>query len=166
MILLTVGTQLPFDRLVEPVDRWAAEHAKEPVKAQIGPSTYHPKAMDCFSFIAPEKCRELQRSARVIIAHAGMGTIVTAMEFGVPIIIMPRRAKHGEHRNDHQLATVKQFSNTPGVYVVHDEHELLERLAQIDALEGAKSISSNASSELIDKLRGFIDGLPRHTRHA
>lgn len=159
MILLTVGTQLPFDRLVVQVDRWAGAYAAEPVKAQIGPSTYTPVHLDCFDLIGPDEFRELQRTARVIIAHAGMGSIMTAMEFGVPIIIMPRLARMGEHRNDHQLATARQFKGTPGVYVVQDEDELALQLEKIDTLTGAKGTGAQASSELIDQLRAFIDGV-------
>lgn len=163
MILLTVGTQLPFDRLVARVDAWATENTTEPVRAQIGPSSYEPRALDCFDLIGPEEFRELQRTARVIIAHAGMGSIITALEFGVPIIIMPRSARLGEHRNDHQAATAKRFMGTPGVYVVQDEAELVVQLARLDELVSAKGAPSQASSELINGLRGFFDTIPRRT---
>lgn len=159
MILLTVGTQLPFDRLVKQVDIWAGAHAKEPVKAQIGPSDYKPEFLDCFDLIGPDEFRHLQRSARVIIAHAGMGSIMTAMEFGVPIIIMPRLARWGEHRNDHQLATARQFKGAPGVYLAEDETQLTGLLDRIDELSGAQAAGAQASSELLDQLRAYIDGV-------
>ncbi|MGO7205561.1 glucuronosyltransferase, partial [Rhizobium ruizarguesonis] len=42
MILVTVGTQLPFDRLVKAVDTFATELSK-PVLAQIGRGSYTPQ---------------------------------------------------------------------------------------------------------------------------
>ena len=47
-------------------------------------------------------------AAAAIVAHAGMGTILTALETGKRLLVMPRRAALGEHRNDHQLATVSR----------------------------------------------------------
>ncbi len=46
MIFLTVGTQLPFDRLVAAVDAWAARQPGQEVFGQIsdpGPAGYRPK---------------------------------------------------------------------------------------------------------------------------
>ena len=49
--------------------------------------------------------RSLGDSAlQVVIAHDEMGSIITALEMGKPIVVMPRRAELGEHRNDHQVA--------------------------------------------------------------
>ena len=45
MILVTVGTQGPFDRLVKTVDQWAQQHPEWPCFAQIGPSEYDPQGM-------------------------------------------------------------------------------------------------------------------------
>lgn len=50
---------------------------------------------------------KLCHDARLIVAHAGMGTIISAMTKGKPIIVFPRIAALGEHRNEHQLATSK-----------------------------------------------------------
>jgi len=53
-----------------------------------------------------------------------MGSIVTAMEFGKPIVIMPRDHERGEHRNGHQMATAQRFMDTPGVYVAMNKQQL------------------------------------------
>lgn len=158
MILLTVGTQFPFDRLVSCVDEWASDHAREPVIAQIGPSSYVPRTLECMAMQAPDEFRRLQQQARLIIAHAGMGSIVTAKELGIPIIIMPRDHARGEHRNDHQHATAERFRGTPGVYVAMNERELATLLLDIDSLKPGEAISDKAPAEFIARLRAFIDG--------
>jgi UDP-N-acetylglucosamine transferase subunit ALG13 len=42
MIFVTVGSQMPFDRLVEAVDGWVGQTTRE-VLAQIGDSQLKPK---------------------------------------------------------------------------------------------------------------------------
>jgi len=49
VIFVTVGTQLPFDRLIRGVDLWAAEHPDIPVFGQTGTIAgdgYTPKHME------------------------------------------------------------------------------------------------------------------------
>ena len=40
------------------------------------------------------------------------------------IVVMPRQARFGETRNDHQLATVKHFSPSPKRLIAESEAEL------------------------------------------
>jgi UDP-N-acetylglucosamine transferase subunit ALG13 len=56
-----------------------------------------------------------------------MGTIISAVEYGKRVIVMPRRASYGEHRNDHQLATVR-LAHLNGLEVVHSDAELARAL--------------------------------------
>ena len=44
MILVTVGTDLPFDRMVRVVDDWAGETGRRDVFAQIGEGGWEPPA--------------------------------------------------------------------------------------------------------------------------
>ncbi|WP_342359344.1 glycosyltransferase [Terrarubrum flagellatum] len=157
MILLSVGTQFPFDRLVRAVDGWAGETRRQDVVAQIGPSDYKPKALKCMDFLGPDEFRKLQAEADIIIAHAGMGSILTALEMGKPIIIMPRDHLRGEHRNGHQLATAERFCETPGVYVAKNEEELAERLNRLDDLAAAQLSSKKAPDDFVRRLRTFVE---------
>ena len=112
MIFVTVGTQGQFDRLIRTVDEWAGLRGRTDVFAQTGPSDYRPEHIRSKPFIDPTEFRKHVESASLVIAHAGMGSIITALEFGKHIIVMPRRADLGEHRNDHQVATAKRFAAT------------------------------------------------------
>jgi UDP-N-acetylglucosamine transferase subunit ALG13 len=155
-VFVTVGTQLPFDRLVRAVDGWAGRNPSSAVFGQIGPSTYRPRHMRWAHFIHADECRRRVREAAVVIAHAGMGTIITALEYGTPIVVVPRRADLGEHRNDHQTATAHHLLAQHRVVVALDEAQLLDRLAGLDQLAGAGGISRHARPRLLAVLREFV----------
>jgi UDP-N-acetylglucosamine transferase subunit ALG13 len=157
VIFVTVGTQLPFDRMIGVVDRWAGERAGRDVFAQTGPTSLVPRHIDHRRFISPAECRERMLSADAIVAHAGMGTILTALEMGKPLIVMPRSAALGEHRNEHQLATARRFAELGRVTVAFDEHELPAKLEEAERLAAHAPISPYAPAPFISALRSFIE---------
>ena len=157
MIFITVGTQLPFDRMIKAIDKWAGNRNDGKFFAQIGPGNYLPKNMKWTDFIQPEEFKLCFRKADVIIAHAGMGSILSALETGKPIIILPRQAKFKEHRNDHQMATAKHFNKIKGITVAFNEEELIQKLDNIGTTMVSKAIAPHASKQLIDYLKQFID---------
>lgn len=157
MIFLTVGTQGQFDRLVRALDEWAGARGRTDVFAQTGPSNYHPRHILAEPFIEPTEFRNRVASADLVVAHAGMGSIITALELGKQIIVMPRRASLGEHRNDHQVATARHFAEQGRIIVAFNENELLEKLDQLWILPSAERLGAHASSHLIDTIRTFIE---------
>lgn len=156
-LFVTVGTELPFDRLVRTIDDWAAQRGDDvEVYAQIGESTYVPHTIRWTHFVDGEDFDAHFGGADLIVAHAGMGTILTALQRGQRLIVMPRREALGEHRNDHQVATARRLLELGRVDVAFDEDELLRRLDESDARR-RQPIGSNASDSLIDALRTFIN---------
>lgn len=160
-VFVTVGTQLPFDRLVRCMDEWAGRHKQTDVVAQIGPSAYRPRHLRWQDFLDADQCRCLMGDADLIVAHAGMGSILTALELGRPIVVMPRRGDLREHRNDHQLATARHLQSREGVIVVHHEGDLLDRLERVDELRAASRIARSASRDLLEAIGRFVElGVP------
>lgn len=161
MIFLTVGTQLPFDRLTRALDAWAAAHSEQSVFGQIadpGAEGYRPQHFEWTPFLGPDEIEGRFSQAEVIVGHAGMGTIIGALSRAKPLLIMPRRAHLREQRNDHQFATVGRFGSKPGVCVAHEEPEvgpMLDTMLQAEAGTGA-AIAAGAEPRLIEALRGFI----------
>jgi UDP-N-acetylglucosamine transferase subunit ALG13 len=156
VIFVTVGTQLAFDRLVGAVDRWAATRPATAVFAQVGPSALRPAHIDHARFLSPAECRERMLGADAVVAHAGMGTILTALEMGKPLLVVPRRAALGEHRNDHQLATARRFAQLGSVGVAFDEAGLRARLDALDRLVAPARVARHAPAPLVAALRAFI----------
>ena len=156
MIFVTVGTDLPFDRMLRVIDQWAGENRRDDLFAQIGEGGWEPKNIPFRHFLQPPEFRQKFDAADLIISHAGMGTILTALHHAKPILVMPKRASLGEHRNEHQLATARHMMELAGVNVAFDEAELREQLAHLDELIVPTPIGSHASEELIRGLRRFI----------
>ncbi|AGF79897.1 hypothetical protein UWK_03380 [Desulfocapsa sulfexigens DSM 10523] len=157
MIFVTVGEQLPFDRLVRAVDECAQKLGQE-IFAQIGETEWRPKKIGYEKFLNPDEFNKKFLEADVIIAHAGMGTIITALELGKPIIVMPRKAALGEHRNDHQFATAQRFLALNYITVAFDETELVEKLEKFSGGEKFEHEIRNIdpSPLLIKTIRDFL----------
>lgn len=156
MIFVTVGHQMPFDRLVRAVDAWAESAARSDVFAQIGETDFEPQHIEFTKFLEPGEFRQRIEEADALVAHAGTGSILTALECGKPILVMPRRAELRETRNDHQVATAERFEERSGVLVASDESQIASRLQELEELAGAEKIGTAASPELLDALREFI----------
>jgi len=158
VILVTVGAQMPFDRMTRAVDAWAGERGRSDVFAQIGTTDFVPRHIEWTPFLEPEDFRRRVEAADILVAHAGMGSIISALEAGKPILVMPRRGDLRETRNDHQVATAKRFLEMGRVTVAFDEEELKTKLDTLDSMRGARAISPWASPELIAGIKAFING--------
>ncbi|AVO32351.1 glucuronosyltransferase [Stenotrophomonas maltophilia] len=115
-ILVTVGTQFGFNRLIELMDSLAASDNDLKIFAQIGTGTYIPSYMAWERDISPVRFPQVIADSDVIVSHAGMGTIISCRLAGKPLVIVPRQASLGEHRNDHQLATAKRLGSLHGCF--------------------------------------------------
>lgn len=157
MILVTVGTQLGFDRLIEAMDRLTPELGTQ-VIAQTGKGRYIPHNMDAFEKIAPSEFEAHVAKAELIVSHAGIGSVLTAARFSKPIVLMPRRADLKEHRNDHQMATIRKLAGRPGILIAADETELADRIGEARALGEWPTQQAPAAQKLHAALARFIEG--------
>jgi UDP-N-acetylglucosamine--N-acetylmuramyl-(pentapeptide) pyrophosphoryl-undecaprenol N-acetylglucosamine transferase len=53
---------------------------------------------------------QAMREADVVIAHAGVGSALAAMQAGRRALLVPRRRAHGEHVDDHQVEMARELS--------------------------------------------------------
>jgi UDP-N-acetylglucosamine transferase subunit ALG13 len=158
VIFATVGSQEPFDRLIRAVDEWARVQGRSDVLAQIGNSAYRPGHVEFTKFLEPVEFNRVIREATIVVAHAGMGSIISALELGKPIVVMPRRGKFRETRNDHQVATAERFGSHGQVIVANDEYDFAEKLDYALTMPGKNPIALEATPRLISTIRGFLDG--------
>ena len=156
MILVTVGGQMPFDRLIGLVDAWAGRTGRRDIFAQIGPSDLKPEHIEFTYFLEPIDFQRRLRAADVVIAHAGMGTILSALQYQKPILVLPRRGHLRETRNDHQVATALRMRESGQVSVALDEQEFDEQLDRLDRLPVPSAIERTASPELLSAIQGFV----------
>jgi UDP-N-acetylglucosamine transferase subunit ALG13 len=132
MIFLTVGTQFPFNRLVESVDMIFEQNGfEEKVFAQINNSSYRPRNFEAVPFLEKSQFDKCICKASCVISHAGMGTIMAVLEHEKPLLIMPRLKKYNEVVNDHQLAIARRFEQLGHVLVAYDMDDLPKALKQL-----------------------------------
>jgi UDP-N-acetylglucosamine transferase subunit ALG13 len=86
-----------------------------------------------------------------------MGSILTALQFGKPILVMPRRGDLRETRNDHQVATAERFAALGKIAVARDETEIAEQMDRLSELRSTQKIGPHASEQLIGAIRAFIN---------
>jgi len=156
MIFCTIGTQAPFDRFLQIVDDIAASFCDEEIVVQAFHDKYEPKNVKTVQLLPPDEFNHIFAEARLIVSHAGMGTIISALTMDKPIVVFPRIAALGEHRNEHQLATAKKMNELGYVYVANDEDELRELVTKKE-LQPLHKLGQFASKELIEDIQNVID---------
>jgi len=157
VIFVTVGTQLPFERLVAAIDSWAARQTPRPeVLAQVGSGRIDYEHLRCVRSLQGPEYADAIASARLIVAHAGTGSILTALDHGVPVIVMPRDDVAGEHRDDHQLQTARQLEKMGLIAVAWRESDLPGLIETQLALSHERRIVRQRGTELIDYIRSYL----------
>ena len=156
MIFVTVGNYSPFDRMVKVVDAWAAIHGRTDIFAQIGKTSWRPQHIKWADFLEPAEFNRKMQEASVVIAHAGAGTILKALELGKPVLVMPRSPHLHETPNDHQLFMARRFQYSGMLSMAKDENGLTVQLDRLETLRAAERIGPAASSELLETVRNFI----------
>lgn len=130
MIYATVGTLfLDFPRLVGKMDAIAAESG-ERVIVQTGMGTTIPEHCEYFDFKSRDEVIAIQRDARVIVCHGGIGTLLDALEVRRPIVMVPRRKAFNEHLTDHQMDVAEAVARRGWARVILDIDELPDACAQ------------------------------------
>jgi UDP-N-acetylglucosamine transferase subunit ALG13 len=157
VIFVTVGTDMAFNRLVRTVDEWALAKGRQDVFAQIGETDWQPAHIAWSKFLQPPEFARRFAEAEVVVAHAGMGTILSALQWEKPILVMPRHASLGEQRNEHQLATARHLSELGKINVAMDETELRNMLDDLSQLRPRGKIGAYASDALVAALWEFIE---------
>ena len=159
MIFVTIGTQGPFDRLIRAVDQ-TVPMFNLPAIAQVSKGgAYKVKNMQTSDFMSFNEFNSYFTKATLIVSHAGMGTIISALVMNKPILILPRLSKFREQRNDHQWATAKEFEKRKYVHTAYDEDELQEKLKALLSgdLVPLHQIGKFASSDLIQSIKADLN---------
>lgn len=160
MLLVTTGTnEQPFDRLV----RAAAGLAeREDAFVQYGSSREPHGAGEWVEFLDFDELAERMRDARVVVCHAGVGSIMLARKCGHRPVVLPRRVHLGEAVDDHQLHMGRRLHAAGIVTLVEDERELAAAVAAGSGVraEGPSEQLAGAAALAAD-LRGFLGTLVR-----
>ena len=159
MILVLLGTQdKPFLRLLKMVSKEIDKgNIKEKVVAQTGYTAFSDKNIESFDFKNKEEIEKLIDKARIIITHAGVGTITEYLEKGKKIIVVPRLKKYLEHTNDHQMQITKEFEMKGYVIALYDKSRLSAALDKIKTFKPKKYESNSENFRM--KIKDYIDNI-------
>ena len=158
MIFVTIGSMFPFDRLIRDMDAWTAANPGHRVLAQICEGRYVPEHMEQVRRLSQAAFRHHAEAATLIVAHAGMGTVITAGRAGRPLVILPRIREWGEHTTDHQIATANWLRDKPGIFVADDDAALAGAIAAGLAadMDGHAPLSPVADAAFIERIRAAL----------
>ena len=122
MIVVATGTNgKPFDRLLRAV---AALQTDEELVVQYGPSSIRCAGATCVETLPFRVYGELVARARVVVTHAGVGSILVALMGGARPVVAPRLSAHGEAVDDHQLELARRLESLGLATVVTDMADL------------------------------------------
>lgn len=160
MIFVTIGSMFPFDRLVRAVDQWAADNSYSDIQLQIGSGSYVPKHAKWVRSLPPMEFATAIKNCDLMVAHLGMGSIISAMQAQKPVILLPRKMSLGEATSDHQVDGTEWLRGRTGVWIADSENEIEELLTSFVSgrlsQEATDATSQYASTELLNRVRGFI----------
>ena len=153
MIFVTIGGFRAFDRLVCQMDRIAGE-VKDRVIMQIGFTEYEPTNCEWRRFMSRTEVEDACADARLIVSHAGTGSILTALEHNKPLVLVPRLKAFGEVFDDHQLEIAREMERL-GITVVYDIANLQSALENPDI----KPVQVKGATGLAARLKDYLDAL-------
>lgn len=159
-IFITLGSQkFQFNRLLIAVDKLCDKKviSGEDVFAQTGYSDYVPRNYSYNNFLDREEFSVEMGKADIVITHGGTGAIIGAVKKGKKVIAVPRRAKYGEHVDDHQLQLVGQFKELDLICECDDAEKIGEALETVKNTT-YKSYVSNTKT-IVESIEQYIKSL-------
>lgn len=157
MILVLIGThELPFTRLLNEVEKLKLNGGvEEDIVVQNGHTPYESDVLTLKPFVSYQEMNELYDRARLIITHAGTGSVITGLKKGKKVIAAPRLKKYGEHNDDHQLELMQAFEEAGHILSWNDGDSLLDLLKQLEDFEPTPFQSKR--KQMFRLLEDFID---------
>ncbi len=161
MIFVTIGSAvegIEFTRLIKEMDEIAGRIDEE-VIMQIGTVPFEPKKAKYFRYTSYQENLSYFQKASLVVGHGGTGTILNALRFQVPIVVVPRKHEYGEHVDDHQVELSQRLIGNELIKVVYDIGNLgpavKEMLEQGKTLRGQKTFPEREA--LIKSIKDFVD---------
>lgn len=165
MILVTIGSsEFQFNRMIRWVDQCLGEIPgfREKVFFQAGVSDYRPRTGTRVGFIGFPEMEKLIREARLVVCHAGVGTVLMSLLNGKNPIVIPRRREYRETVDDHQIVFAEHLAENNLVVYPQSSRELSEALASPPAAGGGERMISGSGenrSRLVGFLSDYLSGL-------
>jgi UDP-N-acetylglucosamine transferase subunit ALG13 len=127
VILVTLGTlHFPFDRLLRALDGLPGD---EELVVQTRSPGIPPAGARVVAELPYDELAAEIRCARVVVCHAGVGSVLTVLANGKRPVVVPRLARFREAVDDHQLPFARRLAKAGAVTLVEDVDALPAALA-------------------------------------
>lgn len=153
---------IEFTRLIKKMDE-VARNIKEEVIMQIGTAPYEPQHTAFFRYCSYQDILKYFKRASLVVGHCGTGTILNALKFQKPIIVVPRRIKYGElNRDDHQVEIAQRLVGNDLIKVVYDIDDLESAIREMLERRGkvGKEKPYAEKDNLIKTIKDFVGHCP------
>jgi UDP-N-acetylglucosamine transferase subunit ALG13 len=148
VILVTVGaSNLPFDRLVEAADDIAT--GSESVVVQYGAARVRPQRATGFDYVSYVELKAWVSNARLVVCHAGIGSVALCLSLGRQPVVVPRRKGLRECVDEHQLSFGRRLDELGLATTVEDVSELGDVVRSARTSRQATGLSPLLARELI-----------------
>ncbi|MCD6434166.1 MAG: beta-1,4-galactosyltransferase [Candidatus Diapherotrites archaeon] len=154
-VFVTLGTHpQQFNRLINEIEKLAEKNIAN-FFVQYGNSKKpkQRKNLNAKKFLLGQEYENAFKRADVIVSHAGAGSIIAALEFKKPLIIIPRLKKFAEHTDDHQIDLAYALDKRGKAIAILNEKELekaLKKAAKFKpSVEREREKLTKAISELL-----------------
>ena len=152
MIFVVLGTQdKKFDRLLKAVEKLNIDE-EIVIQAGINEIKTDRKNIKILKFIEQEEFSKYMKEARIIICHAGVGTLVEAVKLNKKVIAAARLTKYGEHVNDHQIQILEAFASKGYILPLNNFEDLEDLLKQEFKPKKFESNNENFIKKLEEKI--------------
>lgn len=155
--VLVGNAHQPFWRLLRGIEG-IAHLLPQPVIVQCGHTPFHSQACKAESFLDMVEFERQIGNADLVVSHAGGGGVMLAVQAGKVPVLMPRRACHGEHVDDHQVENARELAATGKVVVAENPEDLFGAIG-----EAMKRQSIARRVEAIPPLVAMISEVLRRT---
>jgi len=155
------GTQ-PFTRLLDAVERLAPT-LPAPVVVQHGSTPFHPIVCEARPFVDMAEFERRIAEAKLVILHAGAGSLIHAIRAGRIPVVMPRRRRYDEVVDDHQVELASELERAGKIVVAMEPSELEAAIARALA-EQARPRAPDTPSTMLQLVASTLEGYAANLR--
>lgn len=159
MILVTLGTfNIEFPRPLKAIQKAVIEKkVTEKVVVQRGHTNFDSDYLEVVQFFTPAELDKLYDEARLVVAHSGIGSVLSGVRKGKKLIVVPRLKKYNEHIDDHQLDLLHEFDKSNYIIAWNENESFEEVLAKAENFVPKPFISTK--DKLVNALIDYIENI-------
>jgi UDP-N-acetylglucosamine transferase subunit ALG13 len=160
VIFTTIGSSVKgrdFTRLIVAMDFIAGRLGID-VLIQRGPVDYEPIHARHVRFVRFNEALRLFKQADLVVGHCGTGTILNAIRFRKPLIVVPRRKAAGEmDMDDHQVQLAHTLEKIPGIRVVWNIERLEDAVRKALLIPQVRPQPSKYRRQFVEAIQRFLN---------